>query len=76
MARDLHKGGYNSAFLPFFGMSNGRGGIFRFAGFSNFNDFGNLGVYSSFNENLHKQLKTRIRKDKIKNFCVQNDINK
>ena len=54
----------------------GGGGIFRFADFLNFDDFGNLGVYSSFNKNLLKQLKTRIRKDKIKKICVQNDINK
>ena len=57
--------GYNSAFLPFFWDFKILGGYSGFADFSSFNDFENLGVYSSFNENVLKQLKTRIRMHKI-----------
>ena len=49
-------GGYNSAFLPFFR------DIQVFANFSSLNDFENLWVYSGFNENLLKQLKSRNKK--------------
>ena len=41
--------------------------------FSCLNDFENLGVYSGFNENLLKQLKTRIRKHKLTKLCVHNE---
>ena len=58
-------GGYNSAFLPFFRDFEILGGYSGFADFSSFNDFENLGVYSDFNENVLKQLKTRIRMHKI-----------
>ena len=58
-------GGYNSAFLPFFRDFEILGGYSGFADFSSFNDFENLGVYSGFNENVLKQLKTRIRMHKI-----------
>ena len=59
-------GGYNSAFLPFFF------GILKFWGdiqvlpiFQVLTIFENLGVYSGFNENVLKQLKTRIKMHKI-----------
>ena len=58
-------GGYNSAFLPFFRDFEILGGHSGFAHFSSFNNFENLGVYSGFNENVLKQLKTRIRMHKI-----------
>ena len=59
-------GGYNSAFLPFFWDFEILGGGYSgFADFSSFNDFKNLGVYSGFNENVLKQLKTNIRMHKI-----------
>ena len=58
-------GGYNSAFLPFFRDFEILGGILGFADFPSFNDFESLGVYSGFNENVLKQLKTRIRMHKI-----------
>ena len=59
-------GGYNSAFLPFFRDFEILGGGYSgFVGFSSFNDFENLGVYSGFNENVLKQLKIRIRMHKI-----------
>ena len=59
-------GGYNSTFLPFFRDFEILGGIFRFCRlFKFYNDFGNFGVYSGFNENVLKQLKTRIRMHKI-----------
>ena len=38
-----------------------------------FRDFEILGGYSGFNEILLKQLKTRIRKHKINELCVQNE---
>ena len=59
------RGGYNSAFLPFFRDFEILGGILGFANFPSFNDFESLGVYSGFNENVLKQLKTRIRMHKI-----------
>ena len=58
-------GGYNSAFLPFFGILKFWGGYSGFVDFSSFNDFENLGVYSGFNENVLKQLKIRIRMHEI-----------
>ena len=63
-------GGYNSAFLPFFRDLEILGGYSGFADFSSFNDFENLGVYSGSNENVLKQLKTRIRMHKI-NKCIK-----
>ena len=44
-----------------------------FCRYSIFNDFENLGVLSGFNENLLKQLKTRIRKHKLNILCVQGE---
>ena len=71
-------GGYNSAFLLFFRYfeiwgGGGVGDIQVFANFSSLNDFENLWVYSGFNENLLKQLKTRIKKHKINKLCVHNE---
>ena len=51
----------------------GGGGYSGFAYFSSFNDFLNMEVYSGFNENLLKQLKTRIRKHKINKLYVHNE---
>ena len=60
-------GGIIPHFYRFFGILKfwGGGGYSGFADFSSFNDFENLGVYSGFNENVLKQLKTRIRMHKI-----------
>ena len=55
-------GGIIPHFYRFFGILKFWGGYSGFANFSSFNDnFENLGVYSGFNENVLKQLKTRIR---------------
>ena len=58
-------GGIIPHFYRFFGILKFWGGYLGFADFSSFNDFENLGVYSGFNENVLKQLKTRIRMHKI-----------
>ena len=58
-------GGIIPHFYRFFGFLKFWGGYSGFADFSSFNDFENLGVYSGFNENVLKQLKTRIRMHKI-----------
>ena len=58
-------GGIIPHFYRFFGILKFWGGYSGFADFSSFNDFENLGVYSGFNENVLKQLKTRIRMHKI-----------
>ena len=58
-------GGIIPHFYRFFGILKFWGGYSGFAAFSSFNDFENLGVYSGFNENVLKQLKTRIRMHKI-----------
>ena len=58
-------GGIIAHFYRFFGILKFWGGYSGFADFSSFNDFENLGVYSGFNENVLKQLKTRIRMHKI-----------
>ena len=42
--------------------------LFRFL-----NDFENLSVYSGFNKNMLKQLKTCIKKHKINKLCVHNE---
>ena len=61
----LTLGGIIPHFYRFFGFLKFWGGYSGFADFSSFNDFENLGVYSGFNENVLKQLKTRIRMHKI-----------
>ena len=58
-------GGIILHFYRFFGILKFWGGYSGFADFSSFNDFENLRVYSGFNENVRKQLKTRIRMHKI-----------
>ena len=63
--RVQHWGGIIPYFYRFFGILKFWGGYSGFADFSSFNDFENLGVYSGFNENVLKQLKTRIRMHKI-----------
>ena len=67
--RVQHGGGGGGGIIPhfyrFFGILKFWGEYSGFADFSSFNDFENLGVYSGFNENVLKQLKTRIRMHKI-----------
>ena len=58
-------GGIIPHFYCFFGILKFWRGYSGFADFSSFNDFENLGVYSDFNENVLKQLKTHIRMHKI-----------
>ena len=67
-------GGIIPHFYRFFGIMKFRGGYLSFfAVFSSLNDFENLWVYSDFNENLHKQLKTRIKKHKINKLSIHNE---
>ena len=67
--RVQHRGGGGGGIIPhfyrYFWILKFWGGYSGFADFSSFNDFENLGVYSGFNENVLKQLKTRIRIHKI-----------
>ena len=65
-------GGGGGGILSHFYRSSG---FLNFADFSSFNGFKNIGVYSGFNENLLKQLITRIRKHKINKLCVHNTTN-
>ena len=63
--------GYNSTFLPFFlCILEFWGDIQVFADFSSLNDFEKFWVYSGFNENMLKQLNTRIKNHKINKLCV------
>ena len=66
-------GGYNLAFLPFFRILKFWGEYSGFFDFSSYKDFENLGLYPDFNENILKQLKTRIRRHKIDKLCVHNE---
>ena len=66
-------GGIIPHFYRFWVLGGGGGDIQVFADFSSLNDFENLWVYSGFNENLRKQLKTRIKKYKINEYCVHNE---